>query len=185
MGKRIVRESKLVGGAKSRTTQKPNDTLRKDFTMYGNRLSKLGKKHHLRGQGGAFERGGKTTYWLGYYTSGEASTPKIAYERLSKMIDSDAKDGLFDDDPWTKKNKNEWVWNEDPEFSVKIYKYEGMRYYGADVWWQGHSAEIDGASTRGDINYLVMDFLKNENPRKHFEKTHRFTLEEIGYKKEE
>lgn len=88
-------------------------------------------------------------------------------------------------EPWTKNNRNKWTWNEDPEFTVRIYKYDGMRFYGADVWWHGHSAEIDGASTRGDIDYLVQEFLKRKNPREHFEHDKRFVLEDIGYKKED
>jgi len=87
--------------------------------------------------------------------------------------------------PWTKTSRNKWTWNEDPEFTVEIYKYDGVPFYGADVWWKGHTAEIDGAPTRGDIVYLVQEFMKTENPRKYFEHHKRFVLEDIGYKKEE
>jgi len=87
--------------------------------------------------------------------------------------------------PWTKNNRNKWTWNEDPEFTVEIYKYDTERYYLVDLWWKGWSAEIDGAATRKGIDHLAQKFLREENPRKYFEEAFKYDLDRMNYKKEE
>lgn len=175
MSRRLVKQRKLIGGGKIRGSA-ARYSYHGDKAGICYRTEVGAKSHGLRGDGVLIVQSTG-----GFFSRFDES--RVYDDEKIIAVRRDGKWAKYE--PWTKNNRNKWTWNEDPEFTVEIYKYDGIRFYGADVWWKGHTAEIDGAPTRGDIEYLVQEFLRNENPRKYFEHNKRFVLEDIGYKKED